>query len=61
MERQITSEIEYRKTQAIFGNSTVGVVLPRSFANNLGIVKGDYLRMKRDGRQIIIEKADDDK
>jgi hypothetical protein len=51
-------EIEYRKTQAIFGNSTFAVVIPKNFVNDLGIAKGDYLRIWQDGRQLIIEKAD---
>ncbi len=51
-------EIEYRKTQAIFGNSTFGVVIPKSFALNLGITKGDYLKIKQAGKQLIVEKAD---
>lgn len=50
--------IEYRKTQAIFGNSTFGVVIPKNFVNNLGINKGDYLRIRQQGTQLILEKAE---
>lgn len=52
------SQAEYRKTQAIFGNSTFGVVIPKHFVNNLGIEKGDYLRIKQEGSHLIIEKAE---
>jgi bifunctional DNA-binding transcriptional regulator/antitoxin component of YhaV-PrlF toxin-antitoxin module len=50
--------VEYRKTQAIFGNSTFGIVIPKNFVNNLGIAKGDYLRITQEGSHLIIEKAE---
>jgi hypothetical protein len=51
------SEIEYRKIQGLVGEHSLSFVLPKKYATDLGIVKGDYVKVsQRDGR-ILIEKA----
>jgi len=47
-----------RKVQAYHGERSLTIVLPRIFAVDLGIGKGDYLKVKIDGRRLILEKAD---
>jgi AbrB family looped-hinge helix DNA binding protein len=46
-----------RRVQAYTGEKSLTIVLPKSFANDLGITKGDYLKVERNGSRIILEKA----
>ena len=57
--RQIndTNEYEYRKVQPIVGGISFSVILPKSFAINLGLGKGDFVKVRQDGQKIVIEKA----
>jgi len=51
------ADIEYRKVQGLVGEQSFSVVLPKSYANHLGIGKGDFVRVTQDEKRIIIEKA----
>ena len=53
-----TNQIEYRKIQAIHGNSTLILVLPKDFAVALKIAKGDYVKCKVRDNRLIVEKAE---
>lgn len=53
-----SNQIEFRKIQAIHGNSTLVLVLPKDFALELKITKGDYVKCKVRDSQLIIEKAE---
>jgi hypothetical protein len=46
-----------RKVQAYTGEKSLTIVLPRSFTYDLGIQKGDYLRVEKKGKQLVLEKA----
>ena len=46
----------FRKVQGIVGEYSFSIVLPKSFANELGISKGDYVKVSQDDGKIIIEK-----
>ena len=48
---------EYRKVQGLVGESSFSIVLPKSFANALGIGKGDFVKVYADESKIIVEKA----
>ena len=50
-------QVEYRKVQALVGEHSLFCVLPRVYAVNLGIQKGDFVRVYQTEKQIIIEKA----
>ncbi len=52
------NQIEIRKVQAIHGNSTFTIVLPKDFVSFLNISKGDYVICKISNHQLIIEKAE---
>jgi hypothetical protein len=55
-----TKSTEYRKIQGIVGEQSFSVVLPKKYAIDLGIGKGDFVRVhQREGR-IIIEKVMED-
>ena len=47
----------YRRIQGIVGNQSFCVVLPKSYAINLGIGKGDFVKVCQEGGKIVIEKA----
>ena len=50
-------QVEYRKVQALVGEHSLFCVLPRVYAVNLGIKKGDFAKVYQTENQIIIEKA----
>jgi bifunctional DNA-binding transcriptional regulator/antitoxin component of YhaV-PrlF toxin-antitoxin module len=50
--------ITIRKVQAYTGEKSLTIVLPRYFTAELGIGKGDFLKVLLRGKQLILEKAD---
>ena len=49
---------EVRKVQALQGERSLTIVLPKEFATQLGIVKGDYLKVQINGKQLVLERAE---
>jgi len=49
---------QYRKIQGILGDQSFSVVLPKHYAQSLGISKGDYVKVILEDQQIVIEKAE---
>ena len=47
---------EIRKIQALTGEHSFTLVLPKQFANRLNITKGTYLKCFTDGQKLIVEK-----
>lgn len=56
-EKNIDQSFEYRKVQAILGDISFNVVLPKKYSLALGIKKGDFVKVSQDGDRLIIEKA----
>jgi hypothetical protein len=52
-------DIEYRKVQGIVGQQSFSIVLPKSYAINLGIGKGDFVKVRLQNDCIIIKKVDE--
>jgi hypothetical protein len=50
-------EIEIRRAQALTGDRSLTVVLPKHFATQLGIGKGDLLKCHIENNRLILEKA----
>jgi hypothetical protein len=48
---------EFRKVQGLVGESSFSIVLPKSYALNLGISKGEFLKVTLENNKIVIEKA----
>ncbi len=48
---------EYRKFQGLVGESSFSIVLPKSFANALGIGKCDFVNVYAEDKKIVVEKA----
>jgi antitoxin component of MazEF toxin-antitoxin module len=51
------ASLEYRKIQGLSNEESISVVIPRSYAVNLGISKGDFVKFSQEEKRIIIEKA----
>jgi antitoxin component of MazEF toxin-antitoxin module len=47
-----------RRVQAIHGESTFVLVVPKDFIAELNIAKGDYVKCRISNNQLIIEKAE---
>lgn len=54
----IVSNKQYRKIQGILGDQSFSIVLPKSYAQSLGITKGEYVKVTLEGNRIVVEKAD---
>ena len=48
-----------RKIQGIMGERSFSVILPKQYAMNLGVGKGDVVIIKQEKDKITIEKARD--
>ncbi len=48
---------EFRKIQVLIGETSFSIILPKQYAINLGIGKGDFVKVRQDNNSIIIEKA----
>jgi hypothetical protein len=51
-----TDNVELRRVQALHGERSFTIVLPKNFAVQLGIGKGDFLKCLVDGNRLIVEK-----
>ena len=54
---RIMTDIEYRKVQGLVGDQSFSIVLPKSYAIQLGIGKGDFVKVSQEENRIVIEKA----
>jgi len=53
---KIRRDYDYR-TVGIVGSASFSVVLPKEYAINLGVGRGDFVKVSQGERKIIIEKA----
>lgn len=51
------NSIEYRKIQGLIGETSFSVILPKEYALNIGLGKGDFVKVRQEQNRIIIEKA----
>ena len=47
----------YYRTAGLVGSASFCVVLPKQYAINLGVGRGDFLKVSQEENRIIIEKA----
>ena len=52
-----SSNLEIRKVQGLVGESSFSVILLKIYAINLGIGKGDFVKVSQEDNKIVIEKA----
>jgi antitoxin component of MazEF toxin-antitoxin module len=52
------SEIEIRKVQALTGERSLTLVLPKTYATELGIAKGNFLKCHIEDHKLVLEKAE---
>jgi hypothetical protein len=57
MKETKNNNLEYRKIQGLVGDQSFSLVLPKAYATNLGIQRGDFVKVIQDGQKIIIEKV----
>jgi bifunctional DNA-binding transcriptional regulator/antitoxin component of YhaV-PrlF toxin-antitoxin module len=50
-------DYEYRKIQGLVGESSFSIILPKEYALNIGISRGDFVKVHQEGNKIVIEKA----
>ena len=50
--------VEIRKVQALQGERSFTLVLPKEFTVGLGIGKGDFLKCSVDRQRLVVEKVD---
>ncbi len=55
-ERYSVTENEIRKVQALTGERSFTFVLPKAFAIELGIGKGDFLKCHVENNRLVVEK-----
>jgi len=48
---------EIRKVQGLVGELSFSIVLPKSFAIDLGVGKGDFVNVYIEEKKLIVEKA----
>ena len=48
---------EYRKVQGLVGETSFSIILPKTYAIELGVNKGDFMKVKLENNRIILEKA----
>jgi antitoxin component of MazEF toxin-antitoxin module len=53
----MNASYEIRKIQGIIGDQSFSVILPKVYAVNIGIKKGDFVKVHQQDGKIIIEKA----
>jgi antitoxin component of MazEF toxin-antitoxin module len=52
------SDIEIRKVQALTGERSLTFVLPKTYATQLGIEKGHFLKCHVENNKLVLEKAE---
>jgi antitoxin component of MazEF toxin-antitoxin module len=51
------TDYEYRKIQGLIGESSFSIILPKKYATDIGLNKGDFVKVHKIDNKIIIEKA----
>ena len=54
--KQKQKKIEYRKVQGLVGETSFSIVLPKKYATDIGIGKGDFVKIVQDNGRILVEK-----
>lgn len=49
---------EYRKIQGIMGTHSYSLILPKQYAIEIGLSKGDYVRVRKVDKKLIVEKME---
>ena len=52
-------DYEYRKVQGLVGETSFSIILPKTYAIELGVNKGDFRKVKLEDNRIILEKVRD--
>jgi hypothetical protein len=47
----------FRRIQGLVGEQSFSLILPKQYAVNIDIRKGDYVKVRQEDRRIIVERA----
>jgi formylmethanofuran dehydrogenase subunit D len=50
------NRIEDKKFQGLVGEASFSIILPKDYAVNLGVGKGDFVKVHQEEGKIVIEK-----
>jgi antitoxin component of MazEF toxin-antitoxin module len=53
----MSNDFQYRKVQGLIGETSFSIILPKTYAINLGLGKGDFVKVRQEEGRIVIEKA----
>ena|SRR5215208_6756897 len=56
LQETLQPSVEYRKIQTILGDVSFSLVLPKQYAMDLGLRKGEFVKVHQEANKIIIEK-----
>lgn len=54
----LKTNIQIRKVQALTGERSLTLVLPKTYATELGIEKGHFLKCRIEDHKLVLEKAE---
>ncbi len=57
MNHSENSDKEYCIVQGLVGETSFSIVLPKSYAIDLGIGKWDFVMVSKDGNRLIVERV----
>ncbi|HJT47451.1 MAG TPA: AbrB/MazE/SpoVT family DNA-binding domain-containing protein [Nitrososphaeraceae archaeon] len=57
MKEQQSQPYQYRKVQGLIGETSFSIILPKRYAIELGIGKGDFVKVHHEKGRLVIEKA----
>jgi antitoxin component of MazEF toxin-antitoxin module len=52
-----SNNYHYRKVQGLVGETSFAIILPKECALNIGLGKGEFVKVHQEDQKIIIEKA----
>lgn len=53
----MNTEMEMRRVQGLSNSDSVAMILPKKFCTELGIGKGDYVKIHVEGKTLVVEKG----
>jgi formylmethanofuran dehydrogenase subunit D len=53
---QDMNKLKDTKVQGLVGEASFSIILPRDYAVNLGIEKGDFIKVRQEEGRLIVEK-----
>lgn len=52
------TDFEYRKIQELIGESSFSIILPKKYATDIGLDKGDFVKVRKIDASVLSANAD---